>query len=218
MADALTLKAEVRETVGKQVRHLRRRGLIPAVLYGGTNEETVSLQIKERPLAKVLAEAGTYQLISLEVDGNKPQMTLARDIQRDVIKRNYIHVDFYAVRMDEKVTAQVPVVIEGVSPAVKEGGILTQGLDAIDVECLPADLISAIAVDISGLEEFNDTISVSDLIVPSSIKILSDPESMVIKIEPPRLIVEEEDELDEALPEDGAEVEVIGAEGDDDEE
>ena len=203
--EALTLKAEVRQTIGKQVKKLRQDGLVPAVMYGRDREAT-PLQIEGKQLARVLAEAGTHQLINLEVAGDKPRMILARDIQRDVIRRNYLHVDFYAVKMDEKVTAQVPIVIEGASPAVGLGGILTQGLDMIEVECLPSDLLSAIPINIDGLENFNDTILVSDLTVPGSVVILADPESMVIKIEPPRLV-------EEATTEEGLEgEEVISAE------
>jgi large subunit ribosomal protein L25 len=185
--ETLELKAEVREVTGRHVRHLRREGFVPAVLYGRNTASTL-LQIKAKALYKVLNEAGTHQLISLQVGDKKPLMTLARDIQRDNIKHNYLHVDFYAVQMDEKVTAQVPLVIEGVSPAVKDkGGILTQGLDELEIECLPKDLISAIEVNVEELVEYNDTITVAGLKVPSSITILSDPDSMVVKIEPPRL-------------------------------
>jgi large subunit ribosomal protein L25 len=105
--------------------------------------------------------------------------------------------DFYAVKMDEKVTAQVPLVMEGIAPAVRDkGGILTQGLDYLEIECLPSDLISAILVNIAGLTEHNDTIIVSDLKIPDSVAILSDLDSMVVKIEPPRKVEEEEEALE----------------------
>jgi large subunit ribosomal protein L25 len=199
--ETLELKAEVREVTGRHVRHLRREGFVPAVLYGRNTASTL-LQVKAKALYKVLKEAGTHQLISLQVDNKKPLMTLARDIQRDNIKHNYLHVDFYAVKMDEKVTAQVPLVIEGVAPAVKDkGGVLTQGLDEIEIECLPKDLISAIEVNVEELVEYNDTIIVADLKVPSSLTILSDPDSMVAKVEPPR----KEEEV-EAVEEEEVEV------------
>ncbi|MBN1994263.1 MAG: 50S ribosomal protein L25 [Anaerolineae bacterium] len=204
--ESLELKAEVREISGSHVKHLRRDGLVPAVLYGRDTAATL-LQIEAKALGKVLKEAGTHQLISLQVGKHKPLMTLARDIQRDIIKHHYLHVDFYAVKMDEKVTAQVPLILEGIAPAVKEkGGVLTQGLDEIEIECLPSDLLSAISVNIDGLTEYNETLTVADLVVPSSVTILSDPDSMVVKIEPPRLEEEEEEEITEV----SAEPEVIG--------
>ena len=206
--ETLELKAEVREVTGRRVKHLRQEGLVPAVLYGRGLEPAL-LQIKAKSLGKVLMEAGTHQLISLQVDKKKPLMTLARDIQRDVIKHDYLHVDFFAVKMDEKVTAQVPLVIEGVAPAVKDqGGILTQGLDEVEIECLPKDLISAIGVNVEELVEFNDTVTVADLKVPSSITVLSDPDSMVAKVEPPRK-EEEVEEVEEEVAEVSAEPEVL---------
>ncbi len=207
----LELKADIREATGRRAKGLRQDGLVPAVLYGHT--DSALLQINAKDLGKVLREAGTYQLISLHIgDRKKPVTAMARDIQRDVLRHDYLHVDFYAVKMDEKVVAQVPIIVEGTSPAVKElGGVLTQGLDELEVECLPSDLISSVEVNIDGLTELNDTISVSELTVPKSITILSDPESMVIKIEPPRLIEEEEEEEEEVLGEVSAEPEVITA-------
>jgi len=216
--ETLELKADVREATGRKVKALRQEGLVPAVLYGHT--DPTLLQIEAKPLGKVLREAGTHQLIGLQIGNKKSVVTLARDIQRDVIRHNYLHVDFYAVKMDEKVTAQIPLVIEGVSPAVKDkGGILTQGMDEVEIECLPSDLISAIEVNIEGLLEYNDSISVSDLIIPSSITVLSDPDSMVVKVEPPRLEEEVEAEgLVEGLEEVSAEPEVLTAAKEEDEE
>ena len=206
--EALELKAEVREVTGRHVKYLRQDGLVPAVLYGRNTASTL-LQIEAKSMYKVLREAGTHQLISLQVGDKKPLMTLARDIQRDYIKHNYLHVDFYAVIMDEKVMAQVPLVIEGVASAVKElGGVLTQGLDEIDIECLPTDLISAIEVNVEELIEYNDSLTVADLKVPSSITILSDLDSMVVKVEPPRKEAEVE-VLEEEVVEVEAEPEVI---------
>jgi len=208
--ETLELKADVREVTGRKVKVLRQEGLVPAVLYG--HADPTLLQIEAKPLGKVLREAGTHQLIGLQIGNKKPVVTLARDIQRDAIRHNYLHVDFYAVKMDEKVTAQIPLVIEGVSPAVKDhGGILTHGMDEIEIECLPSDLLSAIEVNIEGLVEYNDSISVSDLVVPSSITVLSDPDSMVVKVEAPRLEEAVEEGVEEGLEAVSAEPEVLTA-------
>jgi len=190
--EALELKAEKREMIGRSVKHLRQEGLIPAVLYG-QDVEAVPLQINEKDLQKVLRQAGTHQLISLQIGKARPQMTLARDIQRDVLKHGYLHVDFYAVKMDQKVNAQVPLVLVGVSPAVRDkGAILTHGLDELEIECLPGDLISSIEVDLAALVDYNDSISVAELAVPATITILSDPDSLVARVESPRLAEEVE--------------------------
>lgn len=217
--EVLDLKAETRQVIKGHAKDLRRNGLVPAVLYG-RDLEAESIQIEARSLDKVLSVAGTHQLISLQVGKQKPRMTLARDVQRDVIKRDYLHVDFYAVKMDEKVTAQVPLVIEGVAPAVQDlGGVLTQGLDLLEVECLPSDLIASVEVNVDSLVDFNDSIIVADLTVPDTITILSDPESMVVKIEAPRLAEEVEAlEEEEEEPVESAEPEVITEAREEDEE
>ncbi len=209
--EALELKAEPRQVVKRGIKDLRRQGLVPAVIYG-KNVEAKPVQVNARSLGKVLSVAGTHQLISLQVGDQKAHMTLARDIQRDPIKRNYLHVDFYAVRMDEKVTAQVPLIIEGVSPAVQDlGWVLIQGLDQLEIECLPSDLISAIEVNVESLTELTSSIAVADLSVPDTITILSDPESLIVQIEPPRKVEELEalEEGEEEAAEVSAEPEVI---------
>jgi large subunit ribosomal protein L25 len=207
--EAIELKAEARTVVGRHVKNLRQQGLVPIVLYG-KGLETQSLQVDAKSLSKVLAIAGSHQLINLQVGNQRSQLTLARDIQRDPIQRGYLHVDFYAVKMDEKVTAKVPLVIIGEAPAVGDlGGILTHGLDEVEIECLPANLISSIEVDVSSLAEFNDTIIVADLTLPETITVLSDPESMVVKIEPPRVAAEEVEEEEAAVV--SAEPEVLTA-------
>lgn len=194
--DAIELKAEARQATGKHVKQLRRQGYVPAVIYGNT-AETSAIQIEAKVLGKVLAQAGTHQLIALQVGKKKPLMTLAREIQRDAIKHGYLHVDFYAVNMREKVTAEVPVVFEGTSPAVRDfAGTLVHGLTEVEIECLPADLISAISVNIEGLATFDDIITVAELKVPSTITILTDPDTMVAKVEPPRV----EEALEEVAP------------------
>lgn len=207
--EALDLKAEIRAVVGRHVKNLRQQGLVPVNLYG-KGLEAQSLQVDAKSLGKVLAIAGSHQLINLQVGNQHSQLTLARDIQRDPIRRHYLHVDFYAVKMDEKVTAQVPLVLIGEAPAVANlGGILTHGLDQIEIECLPGELISSVQVDVSSLTEFNDTITVADLRLPDTITILSDPESMVAKVEPPRVTAEEEAEEAGAMV--SAEPEVLTA-------
>jgi large subunit ribosomal protein L25 len=183
--ETIELKAEVREK-SNRVHHLRQAGWVPAVLYGQDTVAT-SLQIEAKALQKVLKETGMHQLIALQINNRKPVLTLVREIQRDTIKHHYLHVDFYTVKMDRKITAQIPLIITGTSPAVKDlGGILTHSLDEVEIECLPNDLLSAIEVNIDHLVALNDTITVADLKVSSTITILSDPDSMVVKIEPPR--------------------------------
>lgn len=185
--DAIELKAEIRQATGKHVKQLRRQGYVPGVIYGNT-AETSPIQIEAKALNKVLSQTGTHQLIALQVGKKKAVMTLAREIQRDTIKRAFLHVDFYAVNMKEKVTAEIPVIFEGVSPAVRDfAGTLVHGVTEVEIECLPSDLISAVSVNIDSLVTFDDIITVADLKVPSTITILTDPDTMLAKVEPPRV-------------------------------
>lgn len=200
--ETLKLKTQPRQLGKGHAKTLRQQGLVPVVLYG-KGREAQSLQIVARELSKVIAEAGGHQLIALQLE-NEEVVTLAREVQRDVIRLDYLHVDFQEVKMDVKVNTQIPLHIEGESPAVANlGGVLTQGLDQLDIECLPGDLVSEILVNIEGLVELNASILVSDLHVPDTITVLSDPDSMIVKIEPPRL-----SETLEALDEDGGGVSV----------
>ena len=207
--EQIELKAETREATRKRLKHIRAEGYVPGVLYGRQTENT-PIQIESKTLHKVLSMAGGNVLIGLQVGDNDPVPTLAREVQRDIIRHNIIHIDFLQVVMTERITADIPLVFVGEAPATKElGGILVHGMDAVEVECLPADLPASIEVDVSSLVNFNDSLTVSLLQVPSAVTILSDPETMMARIEAPR-IVEEEEEIVEEEEEVLAEPEVVG--------
>lgn len=205
--EELILEAKTRDITGKQVRRLRREGWVPAVMYGHETKP-LNLKVEARPLQHLLQEAGGSRLITLRVEGSAdPHMVLAREIQRNPITRDLLHVDFYEVVMTEKITAEVPIELRGESPIVKKGqGLLFQGLDTIEVECLPSDLIPEIVVDLSLLTEVDQAIMVKDLQLGSAIEILTEPEEIVVKILPV-----EKEEIEEVVAEAApAEVEVIG--------
>jgi large subunit ribosomal protein L25 len=214
--DQIELKAEPRSLTGRQVRGLRDQGYVPAVLYGSQVEPT-PIQVEGKTLQTVLAKAGGNMLIALQIGRKKPVMTLAREIQRDSIRHNILHVDFLQVVMTEKITAEVPLVLTGEAPAVGEqGGILVYGLNTVEVQCLPSDLPSAIEADLSSLIEFNDMVTVAELQVPSSVAILSDSESVIARIEAPRIVEEEVEVVEEeiAVP---TEPELVGKREDEEE-
>jgi large subunit ribosomal protein L25 len=205
--EQIELKAQKREVLGKKVKSLRREGLIPAVLYGHETK-SVPLQIEERELNRVLAQAGAHRLIALKVGrSRKRQMALARDVQWDVISGKPLHIDFYAVVMTEKITTAVPLVLVGEAPAADlVGAMVLQGLDEVEIECLPGDLIEAIEVDLSGLEEIDQAIYVKDLPLPPTVDILTDIEETVARVTWAAAEVVEEEEIVPVAPE---EVEVI---------
>lgn len=207
--EQIELKAEARKVLGKHVKQVRAQGYVPAVLYGSKIEAT-PIQVESKTLHRVLAKAGGNTLIALKIGRKKPVLTLAREVQRDIIRHNVLHVDFYQVVMTEKIAAEVPLVLTGEAPAVGEhGGILVYGLDTVEVQCLPADLPSSLAADLGSLTDFNDMLTVADLQAPPSVTILSEPESVIARIEAPRMVEEEEVVVEEEVPV-PAEPELVG--------
>jgi large subunit ribosomal protein L25 len=177
------------------------------VVYGHRTEP-VSLQVSERALRQALRVAGTNRLITLKIPGQEtPKMVLVRELQRDALSHAMLHVDFYEVVMTEEITAEVPIVLIGESDLVKGGGgLLFQGLDAIEVECLPGDLPQQVEIDLSALLEIDQTIIVRDLKLGDAVKVLTDLNEVVVKILPPQA-----EEVEEApAPVEAAEVEVVG--------
>ncbi len=206
--EAITLTAQPRTVTGKQVRQMRREGLVPAVVYGHRTAP-MSVQIEERALRQVLQRAGGNQLIRLNVgDGGTPRMVLLREIQREPVSRRLLHVDLYEVIMTERIRTEIPVVFTGASPVVKRGdGLLYHGVESVEVECLPGDLIQHIEVDLSSLIEVDQEITVGDLSLGDKLEILSDPNEVLARVLPVQ-----EEVVEEAAPAAEAEVEVISHE------
>jgi large subunit ribosomal protein L25 len=213
MATTIALQAAPREVFGKKVKALREAGLIPAEIYG-RKTKSQSIQVPVKDLHRALSEAGGTNLIAVKVGKQKAIPALARNIQYSIVKHNLLHVDFYAVVMDETVNVNVPIHVIGESELIKqEGGTLVTGINELEIEALPGNLPESIEVDISGIESFSKSISVADLTLPEDIIVHSSLESMVVVIQPPRLAEEEEEEgLEEEGLETSAEVPTIGDE------
>ncbi len=191
--DNIELVAQKRDLLGKKVRFLRRKGITPVNLYGH-GVESSALQIETPVLRKALTKAGKTSIVSLKVGSSKrPQMAIVREIQRDPVKGELLHVDFYQVRLDQKLKIEVPLVLMGKAPAVKEfGGILVQELSSIEVECLPANMPHSIEADISGLAQLDQAVHVKDLHVGEGVTIIADPGKVVAKVARARIEVVEE--------------------------
>lgn len=186
----LTLSAKIRKDLGKKVKKLREKGILPAVLYG-PKTETASLEINEKEFEKVFQGAGESSLISLEVD-KKKFLVLIHAIEIDVLSKKPIHVDFYQPRLDEEITAVVPLVFEGESLAIKEsGGTLIKNIHEIEVKALPQNLPHEIRVNIDKLKTFEDNILIKDLVVAKEIKILKGPEEIVALVSQKQKVEEE---------------------------
>lgn len=208
----LKLEAEKRDGSGKgAARKLRARGRVPAVLYGhGVGPVSVSVGAKD--LFRVLhGSAGTNVLVNLTVDGAE-HLALPREIQRDHVRGRYVHVDFLAVRRDEKVTVSVPVRVVGESPGVKVGGVVEHHLWELQVECLPGDVPDGINADVSELQ-VGDSLRVSDIVAPEGVTVLTPPEESVLSVVVPQVrVVEEVAEVAEGEEEAPAEGEEAPAE------
>lgn len=180
MAD-FTIEAQPREITGKKVKQLRNEGLVPVTVYG-PKREPVNLQVPYRPLEVALMKAGGTNLIEIVADGKKVT-TLAREVQRDPIKRTIKHVDFFAVDLKAKIRVDVPLQFVGESrPVETKQGTLVYGAQNITVEVLPGDLIHSIEVDLSKLSTLGAAIHVSDLDLGSTVTIINDPDEMIVSV------------------------------------
>jgi len=179
-----TLAAQKRSVKGKKVGQLRRSGFIPGALYG-PKADPQKLQFAYRELEITLRKAGGTNLIDIVVDGDNSYPVLAREVQRDILKGNILHVDFFAVDMDTKIRAEIPLVYEGESPVViARRGIMLTGPNSLTVEMLPSRLMNRIAIDVTGLTELGDTIAVKDLNL-DDVTIINDPDEMLARIVQP---------------------------------
>lgn len=188
----LTLQATGRNVLGKKNRFLRRQGITPTHLLGH-NIESLSLQCDTLQLKKIIAHAGTTRLISLEIDGDKqPKSVFIREIQKDALGNQLLHVDFYQVQKGEKIAVDVPIVLVGEAPALKNKGcMLSLGITRLSVECLPDKVPPQIEVDISILKEVEQAIHVKDIVLNPDITIHTDLEQLLVKIAEAFVKVEE---------------------------
>ena len=197
------LEAKKREIIGKQVKALRREGLLPAVIYG-SDIEPMPLTLNTSEVRQILSVIGANTLITLKI-GKKEHLALVRDLQREVIKRDLLHIDFQAVSRDETITTTVPVLVVGEAPAVKElNALLVTSMDFLQIEAKAKDLPDTISVDVSELVQIGDNILVKDLIISGDVNILDDLELTVVVVAAPTLMeiepeVEEGAELLEEL-------------------
>jgi large subunit ribosomal protein L25 len=203
----LTLRAETGRPMGSRpARRLRREGMVPATVYG-REREPVSISVNARDLHSVLhTEAGLNALITLSIGDDDDVLTMAKEIQRHPFRSEYNHVDFLAISLTEKVTADVLIHLEGEPVGVQfNGGIIETLRNSVEIEALPQGIPSAISLDIAHLD-VGDTLKISDLPVLEGVEYLDDPDSPVVTVVIPAAVLAEE-EVEEGL-EEGEEGEV----------
>ena len=196
--DTISLDVGPRDVLRKKVKALRRSGVIPLHLYG-RDMPSRALQADNATVAKIVNQVGHNIPLYLKVEGSAEQnLVFVREVQHHPITNRILHVDFYRVDATEKTTGEVPIVLLGEAPAVRvHHGVLMQSLHQLSVECLPMEMPERIEIDISGLEELDQGIRVSDFPPGPGVTVLTDPEELIVRIGAPR-VVEEEVERPEA--------------------
>ncbi|HEY5034552.1 MAG TPA: 50S ribosomal protein L25 [Candidatus Dormibacteraeota bacterium] len=210
----MQLKASTRTLLGKASRRLHGEGKLAGIVYGH-NATPTPLVLDRLEFQKVFIKSGRTHLVDLVVDGDRTEKVLVREIQTHPRRLGPIHVDFYQVSLEEKITVEVPVHLVGESAAVKRGDAdVLQPIHAVRVECLPTDIPEAFEVDLTPLEDVESEFRISELKVPKGVTVLIDPEELVVKIVHRReLKVEEEAPAPEtALVGEGEEGAEAGAE------
>ena len=211
MQQRLELDAELREGNGKvSVKQLREQGIVPGVLYG-RDRDTVSIKADATEVEDLL---GGNAIIDVTLDDGSTQPVMVKEVQRDVITRDLLHIDLYQIALDEEITVEVPVEVVGQAEGVREGGLLNQILREVEIECLPTDIPENIEVDVTELG-IGDSVDVSDLDVGEDIEVkVDDSETVATVVLPDELDEEDEEEEEEELEE----PEVIGEEPEEGEE
>ena len=203
MADNVVLKADRRTQVGKQaVKHLRLKGLLPAVVYG-EKQDPIVCSVDRKELEVILHDQGRNALVSLDLpDGQAQDTTIIKEIQHHPLKGEMQHVDFHRISLTEKIIVEVAVEAEGNPVGVRtEGGILEHMLYEVEVECLPTDIPDKVVFDVTEMS-IGDTIHVSDLVVEGNVEIVTESDRSVFVVVPPAVAqVAEDEEEEEALEE-----------------
>lgn len=213
--ETATLQVEMRDGRGKgDARKLRADGRIPANIYGhGIDSIAVAASAHEfNALTSKISVENT--LVELQLEG-KSRPVLIREIQRHPYKSLVLHVDFFAIRADEKIKVSVPVHVTGTASGVKNsGGVLQQALHEVEIEVLPNEIPEAFEIDVSALE-IGDSLHVSDLDT-MGFETAEAPERTIVTVQPPRVIEEPEDAEEDLEALEGVEPEVITARDEED--
>jgi large subunit ribosomal protein L25 len=181
MAESVTLVGQPRQEHGtRAARRLRRKGLVPAVVYGH-KEGTRSLVLSVEEVQNAIRHG--VRVVDLRLEG-KQEKALIKDVQWDHLGKDLLHVDFARVAIDERIVVTVPIELRGTSPGVNAGGILDQPIHSVSVECLAVSIPEAIRVNIGELQ-IGGAIHVRDLVLPPGVKSMGDPEAIIVHVKQP---------------------------------
>lgn len=198
--ELIELKTKIRTTTGNgPARRLRMSGQIPAVVYG-PKTEPVLLSVNKSDLEILFKKGGIGQVVlNLVIQKNGETLTMPvmiKELQTHPVSRNFIHIDFYEIKMDQKITAKIPVVTTGIAKGVELGGVLQIVRRELEVECLPLEVPESIEIDISDLD-IGDSIHVGKISLEGEIELLEDDNYTVVTMLSPKLEEEEPEEEEE---------------------
>ena len=187
-----TLNAKMRQPNGKgPARRIRRTGDVPVVLYGG-DKDTVALVLNRKEFEKILhGKGGEHAVVQLVVEDKQEWSSpaLVKDVQHHPVRGEIIHADFLRIRLDERITTFVPIVLRGQAKGVVEGGVLDHQLRELEVECLALEVPDEIVVDVTELS-MGDSVHVSDIQPPPNVTIVTEPDRTVVAVHTPRIVKE----------------------------
>jgi len=177
--ERVKLRATERTKLGSaESRRLRKQGLVPAVLYG--RAEPVAIFIGERDLRAALStQAGSHAVLEVAIDGGREHSAILKEYQRDKIRGTIVHVDLQEIRLDQKIHSAVAVTLVGEPAGVKEGGVLSQVVNEVQVEGLPLEIPQHLEIDVSGMH-IGDSLRLAELEVPDGITLLDDLDATVL--------------------------------------
>ncbi len=187
MSQRPRLEATSRDESGKSAAaRLRRTGRLPAVLFGhGIDSQSLSVDAHELSLLR--RHVGATTLVDLSVDGSSSSAVLIHGVQIHKVTHQPVHVDLFAVQMTEELTAEVPLVPQGVSPASEAGGTLVHPVSSVKVRALPEALPESIHYDLGSLTDYEHVLTVADLVVPAGVVIQTDPSELIARVLAPRV-------------------------------
>ena len=212
----ISLKLFKRIVVGKKVKTLRESGTTPVHLYG-RDIESQSLQVDTKELKSVISQAGGNVPVNVEVEGQDgTNLCFIQEVQRHPASEILLHADFNKVDVDRVLQIEVPIILTGEAPAVRnQGGTLLQPLSSVLVESLPMNIPTSFELDVSHLEDFEKSVRVSDILATSDVKILRDENVMVARVVAPKIEEEPVAGEDGLEGEEGEMVDLVEGEGGD---
>jgi len=182
--DEVVIKANERKVTGKQVKALRRAGLLPAVIYG-RGISPINITLDAHDASRIFPNLTSSQLLVIDLNGQR-HTTLIREKQRHPVNRHLVHVDFNEISLTTILQTEVEIAFVGDSPAVKNyNGVIVVNMESLDVEALPTDLPDRITIDLSQLKNIGDSIHIRDIQLPDVVKVLTPPDEIVVLVTAP---------------------------------